>query len=324
TGNTGSASDSAAEQARFNALPEIKAIDAEIEHVKADCERQLKLLPPVPAEPRKPVKANPARKHFNIDIKPSEFPEMVQFKSMDFEIDGDNKKAVGDDIFDGDWEDIKLSEGTKKGVNYYVTLARNGSSVNFLVHPVFEAKDYDKAMADFKTGFKKYEEMRTARLTVEGQIKAETEARMAEERKKIEAIAQQRKVDMEKSGDVLRLFQVSGFGIYNCDSPQLFPSGVNASVRLVDEKGELLLSSCAYLVDHSRNGLFNFYQASIPQFRFNPQSKNMLWTVANAKLYILRNDGFKSIQDHKSQDVKMEAVDREFKTADEMKAYMGI
>jgi hypothetical protein len=93
---------------------------------------------------------------------------------------------------------------------------------------------------------------------------------------------------------------------------------------VTDGSGKTLACSTVYLVDKSKNALFSFYQPIIPEFEFNPASKNMLWTVAGGKLYILRNEGFRQIVDKSKTDLKMTAVDKEFSSAEEMRAFMGM
>ncbi|MFI5149119.1 MAG: hypothetical protein ACHQRM_05255 [Bacteroidia bacterium] len=321
---TGRASDSVSDQARINALPEIKAIDAQIEQVRTDCEKQLQQLPKNPAEPSKPVKATASRKHFNIDVKASEFPELVQYKSSDWEVDPANKK-VSDEIFDMTWEDAKLSEGTKKGVNYYLTLSGNNKTIKLLVDPVFEGKNYDKAMADFNSKFKIYESGRQDRLAKEQKIKMFEDSMVTATVEKRKELLAARNFEMNKTASLVSCFSISGFGVYNCDAPCYYPKGMVTPIRLVDASGNLLPCRDAYLVDNSKNSLFTYYGAEIPAFRFNPQAKNLLWTMANGKLYLLRNKQFSTITGVAGhQDVQMEEVKQEFKTAEEMKVYMGI
>jgi hypothetical protein len=306
----------------FNALPEVKALDIQMQQAKNDCEKQLKQLSKPVAEPQKPIRATAGLQHLKIDILPSEFPEMAQYKSMLFEEDPDNT-SVDKDVFNKDWEDIKLSAGTKKGVNYTLTLMRNKQTVHLIVRPVFEGKEYDKALADFNVKFKKYEADRAQRVKIQEEEDTKIAACL-KKRKEVEEQHQQQLFNSHKMEALVSSFSISGFGIYNCDSPCLYPKGQISPVRLVDAKGQLLPCTAAYLVDDSKNALFTYYSADIPEFRFNPKAKNLLWTFANNKFYVLRNDQFHSIGVSGHHDMKLEEVEQEFKSAEEMRAYLGI
>jgi hypothetical protein len=315
-------------RARFEALPEVKSLNQQTEQAKADCEKQLKQLPKPSDEPKKPVKAVAGRQHFNVDIDYNEFPEMKQYKSTVFEI-GPENKDVNQDIFDKrlPMEDFVISEGTRKGENYTMTLSRGAEVVKLIVYPVFEGKNYDKAMAEFNAKFKQYEEERNSRVVAENKIKASEEAMIEtynRRKKELEENYTAQRVSMDKMGALVNSFTVKGFGVYNCDAPCYYPKGRVSAVRLVDASGTLLSSIAVYLVDADKNGLFTYHGADIPEFRFNPKSRNLLWTVTGGKFYVLRNEQFSTIGDPGHSDVKMEAVDKDFKNADELKAYLGI
>jgi hypothetical protein len=77
-------------------------------------------------------------------------------------------------------------------------------------------------------------------------------------------------------------------------------------------------------VDKQKNALFTFSKNPVASFTFNPQSKNMLWTVENGVLYWLKPEQFNSITgSNGSSDLMMNRVDRKFNSVDELKTYFN-
>ena len=124
--------------------------------------------------------------------------------------------------------------------------------------------------------------------------------------------------------EVIRSFSLSNFGIYNCDCPIALPAGAQISIRVTDEQGKDLGSTEVYLVDKKVNALFKYYSRSYTEFRFDPSSKNMVWTVIGNKMYILNENEFGKLPVQGQQVLHMTAINREFKDADEIRAFMGI
>ena len=98
---------------------------------------------------------------------------------------------------------------------------------------------------------------------------------------------------------IFRVFTVSGFGVYNCDSPHLYPKGANVNANFTDESGKpvkVLGYGVFYLVDRERNALFSYAENPCPKFEYNPDVKNIIWSVTPEKeLLVFADDQFLSI-----------------------------
>jgi hypothetical protein len=122
---------------------------------------------------------------------------------------------------------------------------------------------------------------------------------------------------------VMRVFRISNFGVFNCDNPSLYPKGVSCVATLENDKNSKLFCYEVYLCDKRKNGLFTYSRNPVTNFSFNPDSKNILWTVDSGVLYYLKPEQFTDIKNG-TQSIQMNRVEQKFKTVDEMKAFFNL
>jgi hypothetical protein len=324
--------------------PEIKAIDQKVEEVQKAYDAKVEQLPALPAEPQQPKKFVASRPFLKLDVKEMEndFPELKPYEDAKFEVGEETPGYSPDMMKTVTFEDIKVSDGPKKGVNLLFVLKKGLVTTKLIVYPVYEGKAYDKLMSDYNKVEEKYNLAKNNRLAEEKKIREEEGVKVSELTKKREDLqhqyetAQQGKrytnekelndhmASLDNYEKVMNSFSVTGFGIYNCDKPSAYPKGVTAHIRLKDESGKELNAKLVYLVDKSKNGLFSWYNSDIKDFSFNPSSTNALFTVIDNRIYCLRNDELVLVKDGSASDLKLKEVKQEFKNADEIRAYMGI
>ena len=129
---------------------------------------------------------------------------------------------------------------------------------------------------------------------------------------------------MDAREKVHRVFAISGFGVYNSDHPAAYPKGTSCTAKLNNEQNARLMCYDVFLVDKEKNALFTYAKNPVVQFSFNPESKNMLWTVENGQLYWLKPEQFADIRSgNEIQNLKMNKVEQIFKNADELKAFFN-
>jgi hypothetical protein len=316
----------------FDASPEVKKLDEKIADLKQECNQKLAQIPAAGSMPQEPRKANPASKHWTPDVDPSEFPEISKFKSTVFEVNPDNK-SLSEDTYLTTWEDISITraEATEKGQTYKIVLKKGSQSLDITAYPVLEGKEYDAALKAFHMQMDKYTQAKNVNTEAEKKIKADydkEESALEHKRKELgKTFAQQSKTtsfDTEQEKKVVHIFELSGFGIFGCDALHAYPAGAIASIKLLGPDGKLLPCQTVYLVDASKNNLYTYNSPIITKFQYDPASRNMIWTVANGKLYILRASDFASIGKNIETAVKLTAVDAELRDADAVKAFMGI
>ncbi|MDO9187925.1 MAG: hypothetical protein Q7W13_18100 [Bacteroidia bacterium] len=322
---------------RFNDSPdavqqtaEYKTVETKKAVVQKEKEVKIASLLKVSAEPKKPEEAKKDKHTFNIDVNPKEYPELAVYKGVLFEVGTENKNFTSS-MYDVTWEEAIIKDGTKKGENYLLSLKNETKKYDIVVYPVFEGKNYEKAMSDFQGKFTKYNVALEKRKVDEAKIEAEYQSKiiaLKKEQEELELKWKQIEENqfklMNTDEKVKRMFALNSFGVYNCDKPSLYPKGVSCLANLTNEKDNRLMCYDVFLVDRAKNGLFSYTKNPIVQFSFDPQSTNLLWTVDNGVLYWLKPEQFKTIKGSEGMsNLKMDRVDQKFKTADELKEFFN-
>jgi hypothetical protein len=315
-------------------MPEFKAAEAKIAESEKTREEQLAALPKPEAEPRKPQQVKKGRFTEDLDVDYSEFPEIASFKNVAWEVGDENKdfnSAKFNYINSIEWESIDIKEGPKKGENYVIQLTKGLKKETIVVYPVLEGKNYETALADFQEKYKKYQATLDKRIANEKRIEEEHQARIlkaqleeAAARKKFE----QREANIFKESSteekVQRMFQVSCFGVFNCDNPSAYPRGAMCTANLKGENNRDLRVYDVYLVDKQKNALFTYSKNPVATFSYNPDSRNMIWTVENGVLYWFKPEQFKGMKSGDGMSkLEMNRVDQKFASVDELKTYFG-
>jgi hypothetical protein len=317
------------------------------------------------SEPIPPRKADPKRYRFNIDVNPEEFPELAAFKGVQFEVDP-KEKNFSSEVFKTQWTDAKLEE-IKKCTSYRILLTAVGTeryrrfigvphdfgfylpsrgkryvrhtevSQSYLVYPVYEGKDYEAAMKKFNANYASYKQKVKER---EAEIKAELKQKQEEYVASQKKLAEQQKEKLKQQYDqqlagqvradkIFRAFAVSGFGVYNCDCPQMFPKGAPITAKFEDEQGQPVRMISPYLVEKGRNAMFYLYgggTTSGTTFKYNRHSGNMIFgATIEGRVAVFTSEDFDKIPaDAKSYTFIMDILDRDFTDVDELKKYLGI
>ncbi|TND06481.1 MAG: hypothetical protein FD123_3519 [Bacteroidetes bacterium] len=301
----------------------IKQLETDRDQKVAQVESQI----PFPAGmPQPPRKVNKKKNRFDLDMNYTEFPEMQTYKGVVWEVD-ENSKKFNREVYDIEWEDVKLMRGEVKD-SYQMVVKKGLRTEKIDVYPVFEGVEYEKAIADFSKKYTQYTTTLNNRKAEEDRLRKEYEEQMRGQRlayQKYQDEIKQQLSSLTMTDKVFRTFQILNFGVFNCDSPMMYPKGADVMATFTDESGkQLFCQTKLYLVDKARNGLFTYYANPEKSFRFNPSASNIIWTVSNGKLHTLMPDEFAKIGTSGRQQVKLNAVAKEFESPEEMRAYFGI
>lgn len=296
-----------------------------------ETERDAKIVTAVnaislPEKPLEPKKADKKKNRFNVLFNTKEFPEMANFKDVVFEVD-ESQKPFDRNLYEIKWEDVQLLKGSKQ--NTYVVALKKGIRIEKIdVYPVLDGKNYDESMTQFNKKMESYNSALDTRKKAEENLQKEYSKAIAEQRAVYQKYQETVRAEFQAqnlASQTLRVFTVSSFGIYNCDSPMKYPQGAIVNALFTDEQGkQLTCNSNIYLAEKGRNALFTYYKNPEVSFRFNPGSKSIIWTVSDGKLYTLMPDGFSSLPRSGDKDVMLKKVEEEFKSPDAMRHYFGI
>lgn len=309
---------------------EYKTVETKKEEVQKERNKKIAALPKLIAEPEKPEQAKKDKYTFNLDIDAREYPELDVYKGVLFEVGNENKN-FNSSMYAITWDEAIIKEGPEKERNYLLTLKKASKKYDLVVYPVFEGKNYETAMKEYQERYSKYTAALDKRKAEEKKVEEEYQAQLARLKKQQEKIELKWKErqdsifrQMSAQEKVHRAFAISGFGVYNCDNPSLYPTGVSCTARLNNEKDIKLMCYDVFLVDNEKNALFSYTKNPVVKFSFNPESKNLLWTVENGVLYWLKPEQFREINGTVDiSDLRMNKVEQTFKNADEMKAFFN-
>jgi hypothetical protein len=282
-------------------------------------------------KPKAPVKVNNDKFVFNIDVDKKEYPELAIYKDVLFEV-GDENKNFDKSAYNVVWDDAKIKAGNVKGENYILVLEKNKRKKELVVYPVFEGKGLENAKIAYQEKLNTYNKLHSIRLKEEQQIEAQYEVMLANIEKQKQKIIEARKQKslntfnaMTTEEKIQRVFAINSFGIYNCDNPIAYPQGVACIASLQDENENELLCYGIYLVDSEKNALFNYYKNPVTKFTYNPNSKNILWTVNNGEMYWCDSANFASLKPVNGEmKITMQKVNQKFTSPAELKSFLKI
>ena len=314
---------------------EAEKVSSEIKEIKKDIAKIEK------TKPQEPKKANSDRAKFNIEVDPNDFPELALYKGMVFEVGDESKKDFKKEMYNVEWDDAQLAEGSKKGVNYKLTLTRGKEQHTLIVYPVLAGKNYEAALTEYNEKFKKYQTTLDKRKADEKQKEAEYAAmvkKLEEERQERQRLWEAQQAAMKKQADemalqagksqqIYRVMQISNFGTYNCDNPKMLPKGNIVKASFKDKQGSDLELHTVMLVEKKRNTYFTYYDGTYSSFAYNPKEENMLLSVTKKGkgFAIYTVDEFKNVPSQRGPyEFKMAVVEKEFDSIQELKEFLDI
>ncbi|MCI5058855.1 MAG: hypothetical protein MRY83_22265 [Flavobacteriales bacterium] len=309
---------------------EIQLIKSDLKVIQDDIQ---KIKRKIPERPKAVDKKKPT---FRIDVDPKEFPEIMAFNDLYWEVSAENKD-FSDAYYAITWDDVEISE-KDKGKSYTLKLSKGDRIENLIVYPRYGKSSYGKACENFEEKYEAYLTRLDSRKKDEAKQqqaynekkaelekkRAEWEAEMAERRKKWEeAQANMQKIQITKNR-VVRNFTASRFGIFNCDSPQKFPKGEAVIAKVTDKSGNPVMINTLYLASIDRNALFTY--GNTQKIKWNPNHENVLWGVtSDNRLAVFRAVDFEEIPSNQSSyTFAMDLSEGELNEESEIKDFLGV
>lgn len=287
----------------------IDLIPVKIDSVKTVYTKKIDKLPE-PKQPSKPAKATPGKPKFELDVDYKDFPELSAFKNAQFEVGSENTN-YSKDLHSVTWNSATISEGPQKGKNYVLTLVQRQKTVKLIVYPVLTEADYAVAQSSYEKKFNEYTKLLEKKEADELKLKQEMEAKQkayAEEQKKLSAELLKERIRMQKQQEtsrneelalansefkVIRVFQISNFGIYNSDCPKQLPQGGNLKViYALNEKDLPIQPTIVYMIEHGNNSLYTYDKKAFYDLKYNPDKMYTICVVAGGELYIYNKEKF--------------------------------
>ncbi|MGD1848221.1 MAG: hypothetical protein ACFB10_22745 [Salibacteraceae bacterium] len=256
-------------------------------------------------EPIEPQLISPEFFNFNIDVDARQFPELANFKDLRFEIrDPDTRFSA--DFYEVVWQAAEL-QSNRPEPNFKLFLTKEKRVEEFVVYPVFEESNRNLAMGAFQEKMADYldqvqvmkadiqaleEKVSTSKNELneamdafalqQKELLAKREAYRQEMQRKAEAarLAYQKKLEEQRSQvnsrNMIFAFQVTNFGIYNCDRVISSPGYVPVNPQFTMNNKPFQPANFHH-VDYTNNNLTSYYGAQ--QFKIHPKEKNVLVVV---------------------------------------------
>ena len=189
------------------------------------------------SKPLVPVKRNEEKYSLSINVDQEKFPELSTYEGTLFEVDESIEK-FDPVVYNIQWENALLDKSEQEG-KYRLELSREDSSIILLVYPVVKNELYNQAIDEYTKEKDLYEKsvqenMYKYNEYEESELAASTESQVVKE--------------------TMRVFNISNFGIYNCDAPRMFPNLITRKT-IVDDDENPIASTPYYIANTRKNSM---------------------------------------------------------------------
>ncbi len=289
-----------------------------------------------PKEPIKPVKADAKKPGFAIAYNPAEFPELNAYKGVRFEVD-ESKTPYNRADSKIQWEDVNITRNPD-GATYTVVFTKDEKEARYVTYAAVDGANYAAAMQAFDAKYAEYQASLKAKEEAANNQSQRMQLIVEEQDRhrmwvndtlaaRAMAIRAARGMNNETEGMIMREFMLENFGVWNSDCPSSLPEGAEIFATLKDSRNNKPLQvDKVYLVERGRNAIFTYYTAALKEFKFNPDSENMLWAITpDGFLAIYSADDFKTINTSKKNvTLTMQVTSTKVKTPAEARSALGI
>lgn len=253
-------------------------------------ENQPEELVEIPVKPQK-INSDKYSFYISIDELGSEF---AGFDNMYFQI-ADEEKNYDPSDAQVQWYSVDVKKSPKLKGKYLVTFANASMSRTYITDPVFSDEEYDKAMANYDKVMA--EKAEAIKIQEEKMAKWEAEqAKIIAQNRIIDSINQviAKQKEMTENEDfvdfkfpqgeytIRRGFQVSSFGIWNCDNPKFTQEDfVDTKVSFTGSENDLSANRFSVIYETYNS----VYDGNVGSFRNLPSTREIVFLVEGSDLY---------------------------------------
>lgn len=266
----------------------------------------LQNLPDVPSKPSKPMDLNTVKeKAFDFAVDYKQFPELKPFKKIEWLPVDEDYMEKNEWAFEQVWSDAKLKvKNQEKGV-YSLTLSNKSRKFKLDVSPALDGKDYERAMADFKKKLNLYDDLREQRSNEEARLNSQA--------------------------NLIRSFEVSTFGIYNCDRFSRFKDAVEvlADFNFEDDVYVDVEKTVLFHVCGANRSLVTYIGAQSRNIKFSASEDNFLLAVLpGGKVAFFGKEDFKNlsrsgINSKGKTAINLQTIDKNIRSADDVRQLLN-
>lgn len=280
---------------------EKNALLSELQAIEARKEKRLSALEgsiPSLVKPLRPVQASGDRPTLELNFLDgsvqvedsrngqvqSELAQLQQmYQNVIWQISEDSP-AYDSRAFGVEWESVSIRPINNR--DYELTLIHPKNQVTLIVSPVLMGEDYQNALNRYSeelTTYQKTMEDREARLREERAVIVET----AEQEKQAAIARYDETIAGEEStrdlqhlvrSKVMNRFKADKLGVWNCARP-VPVAAQPLKAKYKDQYGNTYQKHKMYLVDKSKNTVYQFYSGSEVVEGLNQNADNLIWVV---------------------------------------------
>ena len=294
-----------------------------------------------------PSKANNELYSIQLKSDKNEFPELVPFKNILFEITEDNVDFTPE-LANKDWDDIQLKRKNKS--EYLLIMFDDLKKHTFIVRPVISASNLEGANNVFDNLLSSYDDKLGGKLlnerTVRDSLKKVYKA-ISDSVNILNNFASRQAYEMseiEKStARIKRIFTIDSFGIFNSDCPQRLPKGALFEPVFVNGKdpSDTLSFNHIYMAELNKNALFSLYgywgeskkqknsegsgaDYITQEISFNPYHKTVIWGITlDNRLAVIKPNKMSLLKKGGNIDVEMFVSSNEINDLDKLRKLLG-
>lgn len=250
-----------------------------------------------PVAPKIAEKGKPS---FAIAFDPAEFPELVTYKGVRFEVD-ENQTPYNKEDKKVQWEDVVIKRVKNKD-HFKVTFTAGSREAVYITQPVVDEKDFAAAKKSWEERYAAYEQgVKQREANEKAQAAAMQKLMEDQDRHRIwvnDTLAERARqmrvaanMQYTQESMVMREFIISDFGMWNSDCPMSLPQGMQIFAKTDRGDGKPLDAGKVFLVQKNINALYQYY--SLNAFQFDTLAQNMLWAVTkDGRLAVCNTDDF--------------------------------
>ena len=294
-----------------------------------------------------PLKANNELYSIQLKSNKNEFPELVPFKNILFEITEENV-GFTPELANKDWDDIQLKRKNKS--EYLLIMFDDLKKHTFIVRPVLSATNLEGANKVFDNLLSSYDDKLGGKLLSERTIRDSLKKvykSISDSVNILNNFASRQAYEMseiEKStARIKRIFTIDSFGIFNSDCPQKLPKGALFEPVFVNgkDRSDTLSFDHIYMAELNKNALFSLYgywgkskkqkdseeigtDYITQEISFNPYNKTVIWGITlDNRLAVIKPNKMGLLKKGGNIDVEMFVSNNKTNDLDKLRKLLG-
>ena len=252
------------------------------------------------------------KQRFDLEFNEHEFPELSTMKGMEFEVA--TKQPYDKSFTEKVWNDVNL---IKENGDFYAVFSSKKDIFKIQVRPVLTGKEKQIAEVEFSKLFDNY---LITKNKLEDELKKIEELKINQQKKYdllvsslVNKNQQSQEVNTDLSKNNTIEFNITSFGVYNCDRPNNYPPSFESDlVFSIGNSHTIAEIQEAYVFDNKLDvrfsyGANNFH--SISELGFFRKNSSVLVVIdKNGKVGYKSNFNLINLKDEM---VKLERLDKE-------------